>query len=116
MCNASNHSPGCTCGFGGGYHAGGYNDESWHEQLHPAYVQYGSSCSWNPTSCPICGSDVYFLRHNGGSVWLDELGDPWPKHPCFDDEYIAGLTVFVDTDDAGGGGLGVGLHEEFFSF
>jgi hypothetical protein len=38
-----------------------------------------------PTTCPKCGAAVYFVRHNGGSVWLDELGWPWPKHGCFDD-------------------------------
>jgi hypothetical protein len=27
---------------------------------------------------------VYFVRHNGGSVWFDSLGWPWEKHPCFD--------------------------------
>lgn len=37
------------------------------------------------TICPICGATVYFVRHNGGCVWLDSLGWPWPKHPCFDD-------------------------------
>lgn len=25
------------------------------------------------------------MRHNGGSIWFDELGPPWPKHGCFDD-------------------------------
>jgi len=35
------------------------------------------------TTCPRCGAAVYFVRHNGGSVWLDEMGYPWPKHPCF---------------------------------
>ena len=28
------------------------------------------------------------MRHNGGSVWFDELGPPWPKHGCFDDDVI----------------------------
>ena len=28
---------------------------------------------------------MFFIRHNGGSVWLDELGWPWPKHACFND-------------------------------
>jgi hypothetical protein len=37
-----------------------------------------------PTTCPECGEKVYFIRHNGGSVWVDELGWPWPKHACFD--------------------------------
>lgn len=36
-----------------------------------------------PTKCPECGAKVFFIRHNGGSVWLDEpLGWPWPKHSC----------------------------------
>jgi len=37
-----------------------------------------------PSHCPKCGANVFFIRHNGGSVWLDELGWPWPKHACFD--------------------------------
>ena len=39
------------------------------------------------TRCPKpgCNALVYFVRHNGGSVWLDDLGCPWPKHWCFDD-------------------------------
>ena len=36
--------------------------------------------------CPKCRSLVYFVKHNGGSVWLDELGQPWPKHPCYDQQ------------------------------
>ena len=37
------------------------------------------------TSCPECGREVYFIRHNGGSVWIDPpLGAPWYKHGCFD--------------------------------
>ncbi len=35
------------------------------------------------TECPKCYSDVFFIRHNGGSVWLDNLGWPWPRHGCF---------------------------------
>lgn len=37
-----------------------------------------------PTKCPKCGLNVFFIRHNGGSVWMDSLGHPWPKHKCFD--------------------------------
>ena len=36
------------------------------------------------TSCPICNDDVYFIRHNGGSIYVDDLGWPWPKHKCFE--------------------------------
>jgi hypothetical protein len=38
------------------------------------------------TRCPICNAAVFFVRHNGGSVWLDgPLGAPWLKHGCFVD-------------------------------
>lgn len=37
------------------------------------------------TDCPKCGHKVFFIRHNGGSVWIDApLGPPWFKHACFD--------------------------------
>lgn len=37
------------------------------------------------TSCPVCKGEVYFIRHNGGSVWIDPpLGPPWFKHACFE--------------------------------
>lgn len=33
--------------------------------------------------CPVCKEEVFFYRSpNGGSVFFDELGPPWPKHPC----------------------------------
>lgn len=38
----------------------------------------------HPTRCPHCSRAVFFIRHNDGSVWVDELGWPWPKHECFD--------------------------------
>lgn len=38
-----------------------------------------------PTKCPKCGQPVFFVRHNKGSVWFDELGSPWWKHGCFED-------------------------------
>jgi hypothetical protein len=36
-----------------------------------------------PARCPICGGEAFFIRHNGGSAWFEELGWPWEKHPCF---------------------------------
>lgn len=43
----------------------------------------------NPNaSCPECGQRVFFYRSPyGGSVYFDELGPPWPKHPCTDQSY-----------------------------
>lgn len=36
-----------------------------------------------PIRCPKCRKMVFWVRNNGGSVWVDELGWPWPEHPCF---------------------------------
>ena len=103
MCNAWNHSRSCNCGWGGGGYGGGYSHS--HGTIHT--VRYGgrslytmptvdvcreNTYRWSlyyedytvPTSCPICGDAVFFVRHNGGSVWFDTLGYPWSKHSCFD--------------------------------
>jgi hypothetical protein len=33
--------------------------------------------------CPVCGRPVFFYQNAFGSrVFFDELGPPWPKHPC----------------------------------
>ncbi|MCB1131499.1 MAG: hypothetical protein KDN05_10250 [Verrucomicrobiae bacterium] len=37
----------------------------------------------HPTTCPRCSANVFFIRHNGGCAWFDQLGAPWEKHPCF---------------------------------
>jgi len=38
------------------------------------------------TTCPECGDEVFFIRHNNGSVWINPpLGPPWYKHACFDE-------------------------------
>lgn len=35
--------------------------------------------------CPLCGAAVYFYSNEAGSrVYFDEIGPPWPKHPCMD--------------------------------
>jgi hypothetical protein len=43
----------------------------------------------NPNaSCPECGERVFFYQSPyGGRVYFDELGPPWPKHPCTDQSY-----------------------------
>lgn len=95
MCNAWNHPPGCNCGWGGDGHfggGGGWSGGATLPTVEPFTHREGALTSYRyersdfcrPTTCPECGADVYFLRHNGGSVWLDELGWPWPKHGCFD--------------------------------
>lgn len=43
----------------------------------------GSSCI--RTKCPKCSEAVFFIRHNGGSVWIDPpLAPPWYRHGCMD--------------------------------
>src|SRR5947209_2664214 len=72
-CNANNHDRAtCCCGFGGGYKGSRFAPASTLDNV-----------CWE-TRCPICKAVVYFVRHNGGSVWFDQLGKPWPKHPCMD--------------------------------
>jgi len=35
--------------------------------------------------CPVCGASVFFYQNQQGSrVFFDDLGPPWPKHPCTD--------------------------------
>lgn len=35
--------------------------------------------------CPVCGAEVFFYSNELGSrVYFDDLGPPWPKHPCTD--------------------------------
>ncbi len=47
---------------------------------------YSSSCFVQPNAkCPVCGSTVFFYANSYGSrVYFDDLGPPWPKHPCTD--------------------------------
>lgn len=47
--------------------------------------QYRDDDFTRPSQCPVCRADVFFVRHNGGRVWFDELRPPWPKHGCFDE-------------------------------
>ncbi|MGY4878984.1 OST-HTH/LOTUS domain-containing protein [Vreelandella aquamarina] len=88
-CNAWNHPLDCRCGWGGDGHKGRGTGggRRFHSTLPKSSKSF--SCDFNPenrlTRCPICKSEVYFIRHNGGSVWLDPpLCPPWYKHPWFD--------------------------------
>lgn len=90
MCNAYGHPPGCRCGWGGEGHAGrSYNGGGFGKTGRQSFPSV--SLSWAKkdetwkTCCPECKEPVFFIRHNGGSLWVDQLGWPWEKHsPCFD--------------------------------
>lgn len=48
---------------------------------------FGSVESWTiPNAiCPVCHDTVFFYQNaNGSRVFFDDLGWPWPKHPCTD--------------------------------
>jgi hypothetical protein len=98
MCNAYNHPFDCDCGFGGDTGGGG-GRRGWHRHVSVAEVlERPISGGWakdsrgtvesyvNPNAhCPVCGAAVYFYRSPyDGRVFFDELGWPWPKHPCTD--------------------------------
>ena len=54
----------------------------------------------NPNAdCPVCGQPVFFYQnHSGSRVYFDELGPPWPKHPCTDqDAYTRSLGLPINT-------------------
>ena len=89
MCNAWNHPQNCTCGFGGEGHTGRRVSHS----LHSSNKSYGvppikpalESYVIPNAECPVCGDLVFFYQSpDGGRVFFDELGPPWPKHPCTD--------------------------------
>ena len=92
MCNAWNHSPGCTCGWGGVGHLGGGHSGTYSHYSYGSAYSSGLSIAHtyesfvNPNaSCPVCGAAVFFYQSsNGGKVFFDELGPPWPRHPCTD--------------------------------
>ena len=71
--------------------------EHWDRSVHPyadaasrlkrARATIGTTSRYvSPNAdCPICGAEVFFHQNEFGSrVYFDELGPPWPKHPCTD--------------------------------
>lgn len=91
-CNAWNHSADCTCGWGGDTGGGGFRAVpvptgfEWRTQRnHATYT--------NPNArCPVCGAEVFYCQFlNGGRVFFDKLGPPWPKHECTDNWVRGGM-------------------------
>lgn len=101
-CNAWNHAADCDCGWGGDTGGGGSGSGgsvyrslqvmdgfTWRFDRRPTYDSFV-----NPNAiCPVCGASVYFYQSPfGGRVFFDELGPPWPKHPCTDNGSSAGVS------------------------
>ena len=90
-CNAWNHDPGCSCGWGGEGRQGGYSSNLTATPYDAGRIwsRHGrlenKSFTTPNANCPICGARVFFHQAiNGGRVYFDSLGPPWPKHPCMD--------------------------------
>lgn len=65
----------------------GSSAEYWRNQLDSKRARGSSTARFlSPNAtCPVCGADVYFYQNEHGSrVYFDEVGPPWPKHPCTD--------------------------------
>jgi len=113
MCNAWNHPPDCTCGWGGEGNGGGggYSFAGVKNRYHFSGLQAangriwskGSGCSFESytvpnAKCPVCDAPVFFYQSpHGGRVFFDELGPPWSKHPCTDNPAAVSIVtpVFV---------------------
>lgn len=63
------------------------------------YKSHSSDSFCRQTSCPRCGDRVLFIRHNGGSVYIEPPpGAPWQRHEkCFPRESGAGRTLVADS-------------------
>lgn len=90
-----NHYSNCTCGWCVNYGATRINrsqiaaEFSFRDArklLELNAVRTISACYVNPNArCPVCDAAVFFYANQHGSrVYFDELGHPWPKHPCTD--------------------------------
>lgn len=87
MCNACHHPAGCRCGWGGEGHLGRSLGGATGQAVGRSIWRYRDQDFCRPTKCPRCKAEVFFVRHNGGSVWFDPpLGPPWPKHGCFNED------------------------------
>lgn len=58
--------------------------------IYKTYSEFFVSCTIPNAKCPVCGEPVFFYRSpSNGRVFFDELGPPWPKHPCTISPYTA---------------------------
>lgn len=87
----NNHEDGCTCQWcsnvGWNIESSGGGGLSWGSAAaYPSRTVPQLDAMPAPNArCPVCGAPVYFPKlENGGRVYFDALGPPWPKHPCTD--------------------------------
>lgn len=86
-----NHYADCTCGWCVGSGGGGARSTVFgHAPSWPGSKADERSYTDPNARCPVCRQAVFFYRSpNGGRVFFDELGPPWPKHPCTDNPRVS---------------------------
>jgi hypothetical protein len=100
-----NHYDWCMCGWCYKTGSNGYSgriaaDEIDHQSAERTVAREGANRSYSAcfvvpnASCPVCGASVFYYQNEHGSrVFFDELGWPWPKHPCTDNSDRAAVQV-----------------------
>lgn len=105
-CNAWNHPPGCDCGWGGVNYGSGVTSREIeaaraYEQAKAAEQRLVTALRPFTTPnarCPVCGAQVWFYQSpDGGRVFFDDIGWPWPKHPCTDHTSDGGRRTSAST-------------------
>ena len=80
-----NHYRYCTCGWCSKYRSAGRTPPLYSSATPALPFSYFDSFTIPNAICPVCGATVFFYQSSaGGRVFFDELGPPWPKHPCTD--------------------------------
>jgi len=115
----NNHADDCGCEWCGNV---GWNVDSWGGGGGGAAISFPTrlpdvlDAQPEPNAnCPVCGNRVHFRKfENGGRVFFDALGPPWPKHPCTDNT-LDGVSrvddASVQTADESGN-IPAGIAEE----
>lgn len=82
MCNARNHSPGCNCGWGGGWHQGGYGSSGFFRSFGrlsgsdymsgsvPSHTNVNGRLNATNNS-PASASPIYDARHPLRGSWVE---------------------------------------------
>jgi hypothetical protein len=99
-----NHYPWCVCGWCYKHSQGGYSTNAILAAL-PRFdaeqriKREGAHRSWTAcflvpnARCPVCSESVWYYENiHGSRVFFDEIGYPWPKHPCTDNSQAGART------------------------
>lgn len=115
-----NHGPLCLCDF---------CTRGMRRELHERIVSYPENIPplrtvWGGVTipnaiCPICGAVVFFyIAPNGGRVFFDSLGPPWPKHGCTSgvEGGLVPTRIPLSEEQKAQGGASLGVDENWFPF